>query len=122
MDRKSAHIDRGEIQGLEFTVAAVIDQAEPWWLSQYVKEPEPWGFFAELVPSIPPLWSDHELVGLDAECTSPDGTALSMHATLRKRDERGRIVLFFPRQQSAGLPIGSKVRFVLIIRGLNGDA
>ena len=115
-------IGRAELQEMEFTVALVTDQSKPWWLSEFVSEPQPPGFFAELAPAIAPFWSDHELVGLDAIATAADGTRLSAEATLRKRDERGHLVLFFPNQEARSLPVGSKVRFVAQPRASDDDA
>ena len=107
----SEPIDRKRLVAKTFTVALLLEQSEPWRVSQFVKEAEPWGFFAELEPPIPPLWSDHDLTGLEATFTGIDGTQLALVPTLRRRNEKGVIVLFFPRQRAVELPIGTRVKF-----------
>jgi hypothetical protein len=106
-------IDREGLMALNFTVTSLQEQPEPWRLSRFVNEPEPWGFFAQLAPSIPPLWSDHDLTGLVPKFTGVDGMSLALAPTLRRRDESGFLVLFFPRQRSIDLPVGTCVKFSL---------
>jgi hypothetical protein len=112
-------IDRESIMTLNFTVTSLQEQSEPWRVSQSVKEPEPWGFFAQLAPAIPPLWSDHDLTSLVPKFTGVDGMSLALAPTLRRRDESGFLVLFFPRQRSIDLPVGTRVTFTM---GTRDDA
>jgi len=105
-------IDRAAILALEFRVAALQEQREPWRLSEYVAEPVPWGFFAELAPTVAPLWSDHLFVGLLPQFIGADGSSLPLAVTLLKRNEHGALVLFFAKQRAERLPIDTRVRFV----------
>ena len=80
----SGTIDREGLVAMNFTVASLLEQSEPWRVSQFVNEAEPWGFFAELEPPVPPLWSDHDLTGLVAIFTGIDGKPLTLAPTLRR--------------------------------------
>ena len=107
---------RYEVLNADFTVCAVWDQLEPW---HYSETSQIWGilqnspgFFVRLAPPVKSLSSDHALVGLSTKITAPDGSSVPILHTLWRRADDGHLELFFERQASQCLPIGSAVQFI----------
>lgn len=107
---------RYEVLKAEFGVCAVWDQLEPWHysgISQIWLIPQvPPGFFARLAPPVKSLSSDHALADLSIKITAPDGSSVPILHTLWRRADDGHLELFFERQASQCLPIGSAVHFI----------
>src|SRR5262245_15839589 len=103
---------RYEVLNTEFTVCAVWDQPEPWHVGGIIQTQMPTGFFARLAPPVKSLTSDHALVGFRTKITAPDGSSVPILHTLWMRKDDGHLELFFERQASQCLPIGSVIQFI----------
>lgn len=104
-------ITRADLKALTFTIADVREEREPWSYGIILKVDMPAGCFVALDPPVAELASDHCAVGLKSHITSPDGVRLDLQYDVGKREDNGRIVLFFGGRTERDFPRGSTLRF-----------
>ena len=100
---------REDLKASTFTITDVREERDPWSYGIILKVDMPAGCFVTLDPPVAEFASDHCAVGLKSQITSPDGARLNLQYDLGKREDDGRIVLFFGGRMERDLPRGSTV-------------
>ena len=103
---------REMLKATTFTVVDLRPQSRPWRTGGVIGSDMPPGCFVVLEPSLAPLISDHCAVGLKATLLRAGETGVSVEYTAGRRQEDGRLCLFFTEGDCSGIVIGDELRLV----------
>ena len=103
-----------DVTDVDFIVREILTQTEPWNSDGLIPERFGSGRLLVLDPPYDPNTDEsphHFLVGMRATITTPDGIAHDMTHERWRRDNTGRIVLFFEGRKANDFALGSRIRF-----------